>query len=301
MNVTSTVEGLKRYSINVRLLRELRDDLEKLKRIPVMTPFYHFVPLGQVASVNISEGPPMIKSENSKPTAWIYVDLKTSDVGGYVAKAKSLVKSEIDIPDGFSIVWSGQYEYMERAKKRLWLVVPLTLVLIFIMLFLHFDNLAESLLVMLTLPFALIGGVWLIFLAGYDLSVAVAVGFIALAGLAAETGVVMLVYLDQAFQERIKSGGLNSLGDIKSAIFEGAVLRVRPKIMTVATSLFGLLPIMLGSETGTRVMKRIAAPMVGGLISSTILTLIILPAIYLLLKKGEYRDMLTTTKEEKRT
>jgi copper/silver efflux system protein len=298
MNVTWTVEGLERYPVNVRFPRELRDDPDKLRRIPVMTPMGHVVPLGQVADISITKGPPGIKSENARPTAWIFVDLKTSDVGGFVQKAKDLVGEQIDVPNGVSILWSGQYEYMERAKKRLRIVVPLTLAVIFLLLFLHFRNIAETTIVMMTLPFALVGGVWLMFLAGYNMSIAVAVGFIALAGLAAETGVVMLVYLDQAFDRRMKNGLLNTVADIKAAITEGAVDRVRPKLMTVATTTLGLLPIMFGSATGTRVMKRIAAPMVGGLISSTILTLIILPAIYLLYKQWEHRESLQPEPED---
>ena len=292
MNVTQTVEGLERYPVNVRFPRELRNDLDKLRRVPVMTPMGHTVPLGQIASVKVTKGAPVIKSENARRTAWIFVDLKTSDLGGYVKAAKKAVREQVDIPDGVSVVWSGQFEYMQRANKRLALVVPLTLAIIFLLLFLHFRNVAESLIVMLTLPFALVGGVWLMFLAGYNLSVAVAVGFIALAGLAAETGVVMLVYLDEAYARFINEGRLKRLADLKAVITEGAVERVRPKIMTVATTTIALLPIMFGNETGTRVMKRIAAPMVGGLVSSTILTLIILPAIYLLYKKWEHKDKL---------
>ena len=289
MNVTQTVEGLERYPVNVRFPRELRNDLDKLRRVPVMTPMGHTVPLGQIATVKVTKGAPAIKSENARRTAWIFVDLKTSDVGGYVKAAKKAVADQVKIPTGVSIVWSGQFEYMERANKRLSIVVPLTLALIFLLLYIHFKNVTESVVVMATLPFALVGGVWLMFFAGYNLSVAVAVGFIALAGLAAETGVVMLVYLDETFNRWKSEGRLKNVSDLKAIIMEGAVDRVRPKIMTVATTTIGLLPIMFGTETGTRVMKRIAAPMVGGLISSTILTLIILPAIYMLYKKRELK------------
>ena len=292
MNVTRTVEGLERYPVNVRFPRELRNDLDKLRRISVMTPMGHTVPLGQIATVKVTKGAPAIKSENARRTAWIFVDLKTSDVGGYVKAAKKAVKGQVNIPSGVSIVWSGQFEYMERANKRLSIVVPLTLAIIFLLLYIHFRNVTESVVVMITLPFALVGGVWLMFFAGYNLSVAVAVGFIALAGLAAETGVVMLVYLDEAFNRWKSEDRLKSVADLKAIITEGAVDRVRPKIMTVATTTLGLLPIMLGNETGTRVMKRIAAPMVGGLVSSTILTLIILPAIYLIYKKWETKDQI---------
>ena len=285
MNVSSTVEGLERYPINVRYPRELRSNIESLKRVAVPTPMGHAVPLIQVADISITKGAPAIKSENARRTAWIYVDLKTSDVGGYVKKARKLIADQVTLPPGVSIVWSGQFEYMERANKRLAVVVPLTLVLIFLLLYIHFRSVTESLIVMLTLPFALIGGIWLMVIFKYNLSVAVAVGFIALAGLAAETGVVMLVYLDEAYKRHKLEGRLHSVNDLKAIIIEGAVDRVRPKLMTVATTTIGLLPIMFGTETGTRIMKRIAAPMVGGLISSTILTLIILPAIYLIWKR----------------
>jgi Cu(I)/Ag(I) efflux system membrane protein CusA/SilA len=295
MNVSWTVEGLKRYPINVRYPRELRSDIEKLKRVAVPTPMGHAVPLTQVAGIKIVKGAPVIKSENARRTAWIYVDLKTSDVGGYVKRAKEAVASQVERPKGVSIVWSGQYEYMERAGKKLAVVVPLTLAIIFLLLYMHFRNVTESLTVMVTLPFALVGGVWLMYFTGYNMSVAVAVGFIALAGLAAETGVVMLVYLDETYQRRKKEGRMNSPADLKQAIIEGAVDRVRPKLMTVATTTIGLLPIMFGTDTGTRVMKRIAAPMVGGLLSSTVLTLIILPAIYLLWKRHPKRTAIFVT------
>ncbi len=292
MNVSSTVEGLERYPINVRYPRELRSSIESLKRVAVPTPMGHAVPLIQVADISISKGAPAIKSENARRTAWIYVDLKTSDVGGYVRKARKLINEQVTLPPGVSIVWSGQFEYMERANKRLALVVPITLILIFLLLYIHFRSITESLIVMLTLPFALIGGIWLMVIFKYNLSVAVAVGFIALAGLAAETGVVMLVYLDETYKRRLAEGSLKSINDLKAVIIEGAVDRVRPKLMTVATTTIGLLPIMFGTETGTRIMKRIAAPMVGGLISSTILTLVILPAVYLIWKRWADRKEL---------
>ncbi len=287
MNVTWTVEGLERYPVNLRYPRELRGDMEALSRVAVPTPMGHTVPLSHVADIGISKGPPAIKSENARRTAWIYVDLDKEtpegrDLGGYVEAAKQVVEQQIQLPAGVSLVWSGQYEYMERASKRLSVVVPLTLGLIIILLYAHFRRVGETAIVMATLPFALVGGIWLMYLLGFEMSVAVGVGFIALAGLAAETGVVMLVYLEEAIDRFRDEGRMNNLEDLKKAIMEGAVDRVRPKLMTVATTLIGLLPIMFGTETGTRVMKRIAAPMVGGLISSTILTLIIIPAVYLL-------------------
>jgi Cu(I)/Ag(I) efflux system membrane protein CusA/SilA len=292
MNVTWTVEGLERYPVNVRFPRELRDDLDSLRATAVPTPMGHTVPLGSLATIAVAKGPPAIKSENARRTAWIYVDLKTDDVGGYVERAKQAVADQVKLPEGVSIVWSGQYEYMERANKRLAVVVPLTLAVIFILLYLHFRNMTETAIVMATLPFALVGGVWLMYVAGYNMSVAVAVGFIALAGLAAETGVVMLVYLDETYQRWRAEGRLRTLADLKAIVIEGAVERVRPKLMTVATTMIGLLPVMFGTETGTRVMQRIAAPMVGGLLSSTVLTLVIIPAIYLLWRRWQHRHEL---------
>jgi copper/silver efflux system protein len=285
MNVTWTVEGLERYPVNVRFPRELRDNLQALERVAVHTPMGHTVPLGQVADISIAEGPPMIKSENARQTAWVFITPDSSDIGGYVRKARKVVAEQVVLPSGVSIVWSGQYEYMQRANKRLALMIPLTLALIFILLYLHFRSAVESSIVMASLPFALVGGVWLLWALDYNLSVAVGVGFIALAGLAAETGVVMLVYLDEALRRYRREGRLETVDDLRAAITEGAVDRVRPKLMTVATTTLGLLPVMFGTETGIRVMQRIATPMVGGLISSTVLTLVILPAIYLIWKR----------------
>ena len=285
MNITVTVEGLERYPVNVRYPRELRDNVEKIKRLTVPSPMGHAIPLGEISDIYVRKGVPAIKSENAKRTAWIYVDLKTQDIGGFVKKAKATLSENIKLPAGVSMAWSGQYEYMERANKRLSLVVPLTIALIFLLLFFHFRNITESLIVMVTLPFALIGGVWLMFILGYNMSVAVVVGFVALAGLAAETGVIMLVYLDESYNRWKEAGKLKTIKDLHDIIVEGAVMRVRPKLMTVATNLFALLAIMFITETGSRVMKRIAAPMVGGLLSSTVLTLVILPALYLLWKK----------------
>ena len=292
MNVTWTVEGLERYPVNVRFPRELRSDLTKLRAVPVPTPMGHTVPLAQVADLKVVKGAPAIKSENARRTAWIFVDLKTSDVGGYVKQARAAVNKQVELPAGVSMVWSGQFEYMERANKRLAVVVPLTLSLIFLLLYIHFRNFAETFIVMLTLPFALVGGIWLMYLFSFNISVAVAVGFIALAGLAAETGVVMLVYLDETHERWRREGRLKSLADLTAIVTEGAVDRLRPKLMTVATTMIGLLPVMYGTETGTRVMKRIAAPMVGGLVSSTILTLIIIPAIYLLWRRWQFNRSL---------
>ncbi len=284
MNVTYTVEGLERYPVNVRYTRELRDNITELERVLISTPTGAQIPIGQVAKIDIHKGPPVIKSENSRRTAWLYVDLRDIDVGTYVAMAKKVVDEKIKLPPGYSMVWSGQYEYMQRAKKRLQFVVPVTLMIIFVLLYLNFKSIAESLVVMLSLPFSLVGGIWLMYLLDYNFSVAVGVGFIALAGVAAETGVVMLIYLDHAYENRLMHGKMRSLKDLYSAIIEGAVERVRPKMMTVTAIMAGLLPIMWGTGTGSEVMRRIAAPMVGGMISSTILTLLVIPALYYIWK-----------------
>jgi len=294
MNLTWTVEGLERYPVNLRYPRELRNDTEALRRVAVPTPMGHDVPLSHVADIGFSRGPPVIKSENARRTTWIYVDLDKEttegrDLGGYVRSARQAVDRQVSLPPGVSMVWSGQYEYMERAAQRLSAVIPLTLGIIVILLYAHFRRLGETVIVMTTLPFALVGGIWLMFLMGFNMSVAVGVGFIALAGLAAETGVVMLVYLEEAIDRFQAEGRLRSQQDLKAAITEGAVDRVRPKLMTVATTMIGLMPIMFGTETGTRVMKRIAAPMVGGLLSSAILTLLIIPAVYLLWRGFQLR------------
>ena len=284
MNVTTTVEGLERYPINVRYSRELRDNLPALERVLIPTPSGAQIPLGQVATFQIKKGPAAIKSENARRTAWLYVDLRGIDVGTYVKMAKQAVDANIAFPAGYSIVWSGQYEYMQRAQQRLRLVVPITLLIIFLLLYFNFKNVTESLIIMLSLPFALVGGIWLMWLSSYNMSVAVGVGFIALAGIAAETGVVMLLYIDNAYKDRMMHGKMNTRDDLRAAVIHGAVERVRPKLMTVTTTIAGLLPIMWSHGTGSQVMKRIAAPMVGGLITSTILTLIVIPAIYYLWK-----------------
>ena len=284
MNITQTVEGLERYPVNVRYSRELRDNLPALQRVLIPTPTGAQIPLNYVADFSIVNGPPVIKSENARTTSWLYVDIRDIDVGTYVKNARAVVNEQVDLPEGYSMVWSGQYEYMERARQRLQIVIPLTLVIIFLLLYLNFKNITESLIVMLSLPFSLVGGVWLLYLFNYNLSVAVGVGFIALAGVAAETGVIMLIYLDQAYKDRRLRGQMASLKDLYEAVIVGAVERVRPKMMTVMAIMAGLLPILWGHGTGSQVMKRIAAPMVGGMISSTILTLVVIPVIYYLWK-----------------
>ncbi len=285
INITQTVEGLERYPVNIRFPREQRDDVSELRSLPLVTPSGAQVPLSQVAEVRVVDGPALIKSENARPNGWTFVDIRGVDLGTYVRQARRVVMEEVELPPGYSLAWSGQYEHMLRAEGRLKQVVPVILVIIFVLLYLIFRHVGEALLVMLSLPFALVGGGWLLLVLGYNLSVAVAVGFIALAGVAAEFGVVMLIYITSALESRSQQGRLNDQGDLKAAIEEGAVLRVRPKAMTVAVIIAGLLPIMLSSGTGSEVMQRIAAPMVGGMITAPLLSLFVVPAIYLLWKK----------------
>ena len=283
MNITSTVEGRERYPINLRYGRELRDNLPALKRVLISTPTGTQIPIGQIADLRLRKGPPAIKSENARLNAWVYVDIRGIDVGTYVEAARKAVAHEVELPAGYSLTWSGQYEYMQRAQQRLRLVVPVTLAVIFLLLYLNFRSVTESLIIMLSLPFALVGGIWLLAGLDYNMSIAVGVGFIALAGVAAETGVIMLLYLDQAWNEaRSKcsaEGRPLRRADLYAAVGAGAVDRVRPKVMTVTATMAGLLPIMWGTGTGSEVMHRIAAPMVGGLVSSTLLTLLVIPAI----------------------
>jgi Cu(I)/Ag(I) efflux system membrane protein CusA/SilA len=247
------------------------------------------VPLGQVAKVTLTQGPPGIRTENALLSAYIFVDIRDRDIGGYVADAQKAVREQVTFPPGYYVTWSGQFEYLERAKERMKVVVPVTLILIFVLLYLNFRRLTETLIVMLSVPFSLVGGIWLMYLLDYNMSVAVAVGFIALAGVAAETGVVMLIYLDQALTattaRRQSEGKDVTVADLYDAVMKGAALRVRPLMMTVFAIIAGLLPIMWGTGAGSEVMRRIAAPMVGGMISATILTLIVIPAIYTLVKE----------------
>ncbi|MCD6271594.1 MAG: efflux RND transporter permease subunit, partial [Deltaproteobacteria bacterium] len=286
INITQTVEGLERYPVNIRYGSELRDTPEKLRRILVPTPTGTQVPITQVADIRIVKGPPVIKSENARNNALVFIDIKGIDVGTYVKKAQKAVQEKIKLPPGYTLVWSGQYEYMVRAQKRLMIVVPMTLIIIFLLLYLNFRNVTESLIVMLSVPFSLTGGFWLMYFLGYNMSVAVGVGFIALAGVAAETGVVMLIYLDLSYQEfKNRYGEKFNRQRLYEAIEEGAALRVRPKMMTVVATMAGLMPIMWSHGTGSQTMKRIAALMIGGMISATILTLIVVPVIYGLWKE----------------
>jgi Cu(I)/Ag(I) efflux system membrane protein CusA/SilA len=285
ITVSQTVEGLERYPVNLRFPREQRDDPVKLGELPLVTPAGAQVPLSQVADIRVVEGPDMLRSENARLNGWTFVDIRGVDLGTYVETARRAVSARVEVPAGYSISWSGQYEYLLRAQERLWQVIPLTLAVIFALLYLTFRRIGEAALVMLSLPFALVGGFWLVWALGFDLSVAVAVGFIALAGVAAEFGVVMLIYLDNTLKRYQEEGRLSSVSDLKAAIMEGAVLRVRPKAMTVAVVIAGLLPIMLSAGTGSEVMQRIAAPMVGGMITAPLLSLFVVPAIYLLWKQ----------------
>jgi Cu(I)/Ag(I) efflux system membrane protein CusA/SilA len=287
--ITTTVEGRERYTVNMRYPRDLRSDPQSIARdVLVPIPAGGAVPLGEVASVSLMRGPSSIRTENGQLAIYLYVDIRDRDIGSYVANARAAVNASLQFPPGSYVVWSGQYEYLERAKARLQIVVPITLLIIFLLLFLNFRSLTETLIVMLSLPFALVGGLWLMWFFGFNMSVAVAVGFIALAGVAAETGVVMLIYLDQALAERkhLRAQGGRPLTkrDLYEAIMAGAVERVRPKMMTVVAIMAGLLPIMWSTGTGSEVMQRIAVPMIGGMISSTVLTLLVIPAIYGLVK-----------------
>ena len=293
MNITKTVEGLERYPVNLRYERDYRENIEALKRVLIPTQMGGNVPLEQLGSFVIKKGPPMIKSENARPNTWVYVDLKNVDVGTYVDNAKKIVNDKLILPAGYSIKWSGQYEYMERASKHLELVIPLTLLLVIVLLYINTKSLTKTGIVLLALPFSLVGAVWFLYLAGYNLSVAVWVGIIALLGVDAETGVVMLLYLDIAYEKFKKNGLLKNMADLRESIFEGAVKRIRPKMMTVMTTMLGLLPILIGLGAGSDVMKRIAAPMVGGILTSMIMELTVYPAIFYTIKKREVKKMLS--------
>ena len=281
--VGEKIEGLARFPINVRFPRETRDSVEALGRLPIVAPGGAVVPLSSVAAIRVAGGPTMIKSENGRPSVWVYVDVRGRDLVGFVNDARQRVAQSVHLPPGYAIAWSGQFEYAQRAGERLKWVVPATIAIIFLLLFLAFRRVRQPLIILLTLPFALVGGIWLIFLLGHDLSIASAVGFIALAGLAAEFGVVMLVYLDRAIGERVKENRFSGADDLDEALIEGGVLRVRPKAMTVAVILAGLFPLLIGHGTGSEVMQRLAAPMMGGMITAPLLSLFVLPAIYKLL------------------
>jgi Cu(I)/Ag(I) efflux system membrane protein CusA/SilA len=294
MRVAETVEGLERYPINIRYPRDVRDSLEKLRNLPIVTPGGARVPLAEVAEIRVDDGPGMIRTENARLNGWTYVDIEGRDLGSYVAEAQRVVSEQVKLPPGYSLAWSGQYEYLVRARERLASVLPLTLAIIVLLLYLNFRSFGDVLIIMGTLPLALTGGFWLLYLLGYNLSIAVGVGFIALAGVAVEIGVVMLVYLNQSLQRRHDAARserrrLNA-DDIRTAVIDGALRRVRPVMMTKAAIIAGLLPIMLGGGTGSEVMRRIAAPMVGGMVSVSVLTLVVIPAVFLLWKRHGLTD-----------
>ncbi|MBF0382900.1 MAG: efflux RND transporter permease subunit [Magnetococcales bacterium] len=291
MNVSQTVEGLERYPINIRYPRDVRDSVDQLKNLTIITPSGSQISLQDVSTVKVTDGPPMIKSENARLNGWIYVDIEGRDLGSYVTEAQAVVSREVNLPPGYSIAWSGQYEYMQRAQERLTLVVPVTLGIIVLLLYLNFRGMTEVLIIMGTLPMALVGGIWLMYLLDFNMSVAVGVGFIALAGVSVEIGVVMLIYLQQSLDAKRREAREQerhiTQEELQAAVVEGSLLRVRPIMMTVAAIIVGLLPIMFDDGTGSEVMRRIAAPMVGGMISATLLTLVVIPSTFLLWKRGK--------------
>ena len=288
MQVGEKIDGLARYPINVRFPREVRDSVAALEQLPIITPDGAVVPLSLVANIKVTQGPSMIKSENAQPSVWVYIDVRDRDVVGYVRDAQQKISGSVKLPPGYALSWSGQFEYAQRAAKRLQLVVPATLGIIFLLLFLAFGRIRQPLIILLTLPFALVGGIWMIYLLGHAVSVASAVGFIALAGLAAEFGVVMLVYIDRAIEQRIEESRFETDDDLDQALIEGAVLRLRPNAMTVAVILAGLFPLLIGTGTGHEVMQRLAAPMVGGMLSAPLLSLFVLPVVYKLLGRKRF-------------
>jgi Cu(I)/Ag(I) efflux system membrane protein CusA/SilA len=295
MNVTETVEGLERYPVNVRYPQAYRDSEEKLKLLPIVTPSKQRIALADVAHVYIADGPPGIKSENARLNGWTLVDIADRDLGSYVKEAQRVVAEQLELPSGYSIAWSGQYEYMLRAEERLKIVVPLTLAIIMLLLYVNFKNMVEVIIIMGTVPFALIGGLWLMYWLDFNMSIAVAVGFIALAGIAVEIGVLMLVYLNHAYQE-IKTQAETEArqltqDDLKEAVMQGAGLRLRPIMMTVLATIIGLVPIMFGSGTGSDVMQRIAGPMIGGMTSTLVLTLLVLPVIFYVWKSRALKPL----------
>ncbi len=287
--MTTTVEGRERYTVNVRYPRALRSDPQSIAtQVLVQGPGGVTIPLGQLATVKLTQGPSTLRTENAQLVNYIYIDMQGRDLGGYVADARKAVASQVQMQPGYHIEWSGQFEYLERATAKLKIVVPVTLLIIFVLLYLNFGRITETLIVMASVPFAAVGGIWLMDWMGFNMSVAVAVGFIALAGVAAETGVVMLIYLDHAYEEmrkqRMSEGLPMTAKDLRAAIMMGAVERVRPKMMTVTAIMAGLVPIMWSTGTGSELMQRIAVPMIGGMLSSTVLTLIVIPAVYGLAK-----------------
>jgi len=293
MNVTQTVEGLERYPVNLRYPQDYRNSPEQLSLLPIVTPNGQRISLGDVANILIEDGPPGIKSENARLNGWAFIDIEGVDIGSYVENAQIIVREQLNLPAGYSIAWAGQYEYMERAKEKLTYVVPLTLAIIIILLYINFRNVIEVMMIMGTVPLAMVGSIWLMYLEGFNFSVAVGVGFIALAGVAVEIGVIMLVYLNQSYNELLtehqKKGIITTKDDVLQAVLHGAGMRVRPVMMTAATIIIGLLPILYGTGTGSEVMSRIAAPMVGGMGSAVVLTLLVLPVIYYLWRSSSHK------------
>jgi Cu(I)/Ag(I) efflux system membrane protein CusA/SilA len=288
-NITTTVEGRERYPVNVRYARELRDDLEKLRRVLVPTPTGAQVPLDQLASITLRTGPPMIKNEEGFKAGFLYVDVAGRDLGTYVEEAKKLVEERVELPAGYELAWSGQYEYMLRVRERLMVMVPLTLAIIFLLLYFNTGSLVKTLIILLAVPFSAVGAILFIYFLDYNVSIAVWVGLIALLGVDAETGMFMLLYLDLAYQQARKEGRMKGREDLKEAIVEGAVKRLRPKVMTVAVMFMGLVPIMWSTGAGSDVMRRIAAPMIGGIFTSFVMELLVYPVIYEIWKEREIR------------
>ena len=286
-NITLTIEGRERYPVNLRYNREYRERFENLARIMVPTPIGMQIPIGQVADIKIIQGPPSIRDENGSLAGFVFVDIKDRDIGSYVEEAKQAVQEQMKLPPGYRLIWAGQFQYMERAKEKLKLMIPFTLLIIFVLLYMNFESISKTLIVFLSVPFSLVGSIWMLYLLDYNMSVAVWVGIIALAGVAAETGVIMLIYLDEAYERRKRSGQMQTLQDLKKAVIEGAGRRVRPIVMTVAAIIGGLLPIMWSHGTGSQVMQRIAAPMIGGMVSTILLTLIVIPVLYMLVKQWQ--------------
>jgi Cu(I)/Ag(I) efflux system membrane protein CusA/SilA len=278
--ITNTIEGRERYTVNVRYARELRDNIPKLRRVLVPTMSGANVPLEDLADIELKVGPSMIRDENGMLAGYVYVDMADRDVGGYVEEAKKLVSEKFTLPEGYSLVWSGQYENMLRVRERLKIVLPITLFLIFLLLYMNTKSAVKASIVMLAVPFSLIGAVWYLYLLGYNVSIAVWVGMIALMGLDAETGVFMLLFLDLSYEDAVRKGKMKTYADLTETIIHGAVIRVRPKMMTVCAAFMGLVPIMWSTGTGADMMKRVAAPMVGGLLTSFVLELLVYPVIY---------------------
>ncbi len=301
MNITKTVEGLERYPVNLRYQRDYRENIPALKRVLVSLPHGGNIPLDQLGKIVVKKGPPVIKSEDARPNAWVYIDIENTDVGSYVARAQKAVNAKIHLPAGYSLVWSGQYEYMQRAAKTLALVIPLTLLLVFLLLYFNTKSFTKTGVILMSLPFSLVGAIWYLYFAGYNTSVAVWVGVIALLGVSAEIGVVMFLYLDIAYEKAVKQGKMKTLHDLREAIFAGAVQRIRPTMMTVMVLFFGLLPILLGHSAGSDVMKRIAAPMVGGIFTTLVMVLTIFPAMFYIIKKRKLKEEHTLLNEDNQT